>query len=273
MKKGHSSGHRRNDNQGVIKVQKGRNLEDLLFFSRSTISMNDIHGEEKRRTLPPPPPPPLFTLTPLESWESRHARHGRIDIKRNTDGEKFDFHKQKTSKSRGKAQTKSEFDPTLYLENPMQIPSSYKLTIWLSLLLDYYQRDITHHPFVLFLRYKYNRSIDQYINTSLRYLLTRSKLQKKGPNLQQAHDQRHTIKMKVFSSDCKFDYSWEEVSTANWRKYCPWNHKSTHVIAVDTLSRHVDADTGIVCAFPFPLFYFSTHNTQILIQYSYAPNV
>ncbi|KAM0139081.1 hypothetical protein BOTCAL_0394g00020 [Botryotinia calthae] len=52
--------------------------------------------------------------------------------------------------------------------------------------------------------------------------------------------------MKVFSSDCKFDYSWEEVSTANWRKYCPWNHKSTHVIAVDTLSRHVDADTGIL---------------------------
>ncbi|RAL64410.1 hypothetical protein DID88_001886 [Monilinia fructigena] len=52
--------------------------------------------------------------------------------------------------------------------------------------------------------------------------------------------------MKVFSSDCKFDYSWEEVSTANWRKYCPWNEKSTHVIAVDTLSRYVDAETGIL---------------------------
>lgn len=53
-------------------------------------------------------------------------------------------------------------------------------------------------------------------------------------------------KMKVFSNECAFDYSWEEVSTANWRKYCPWNDQSTHVIAVDTLSRHVDAETGIV---------------------------
>lgn len=52
--------------------------------------------------------------------------------------------------------------------------------------------------------------------------------------------------MKVFSSDCTFDYSWEEVSTANWRKYCPWNDKSPHVIAVDTLSRHVDVQTGIL---------------------------
>ncbi|TVY35073.1 Protein UPS2, mitochondrial [Lachnellula subtilissima] len=52
--------------------------------------------------------------------------------------------------------------------------------------------------------------------------------------------------MKVFSNSETFDYSWEEVSTANWRKYCPWNEKSTHVIAVDTLSRHVDAETGIL---------------------------
>lgn len=52
--------------------------------------------------------------------------------------------------------------------------------------------------------------------------------------------------MKVFSNDCTFNYSWEEVSTANWRKYCPWNEKSTHVIAVDTLSRHVDPATGIL---------------------------
>jgi len=56
----------------------------------------------------------------------------------------------------------------------------------------------------------------------------------------------HTSKMKVFSNDCTFDYSWEEVTTANWRKYCPWNDKSTHVIAVDTLSRHVDPETGIL---------------------------
>jgi len=52
--------------------------------------------------------------------------------------------------------------------------------------------------------------------------------------------------MKVFSNEETFDYSWEEVSTANWRKYCPWNDKSTHVIAVDTLSRNVDASTGIL---------------------------
>ncbi|KAL4972889.1 PRELI-like family-domain-containing protein [Aspergillus desertorum] len=52
--------------------------------------------------------------------------------------------------------------------------------------------------------------------------------------------------MKVFSSLCTFDYSWEEVSTANWRKYCPWNDKSTHVVGVDTLSRVVDAETGIL---------------------------
>lgn len=52
--------------------------------------------------------------------------------------------------------------------------------------------------------------------------------------------------MKVFSNTVNFDYSWEEVSTANWRKYCPWNDKSTHVIAVDTLSRQVDPETGIL---------------------------
>lgn len=52
--------------------------------------------------------------------------------------------------------------------------------------------------------------------------------------------------MKIFASQHEFDYSWDEVSTANWRKYCPWNDKSTHVIAVDTLDRHVDSSTGIL---------------------------
>ncbi|KAJ5907971.1 MSF1-domain-containing protein [Penicillium taxi] len=52
--------------------------------------------------------------------------------------------------------------------------------------------------------------------------------------------------MKVFSSTCSFDYSWEEVSTANWRKYCPWNDKVTHVVGVDTLSRVIDSKTGIL---------------------------
>lgn len=52
--------------------------------------------------------------------------------------------------------------------------------------------------------------------------------------------------MKVFSNEVTFNYSWEEVSTANWRKYCPWNEKSTHVIAVDTISQAVDPSTGIL---------------------------
>lgn len=52
--------------------------------------------------------------------------------------------------------------------------------------------------------------------------------------------------MKVFSNTVTYDYSWEEVSTANWRKYGPWNNKSEHVIAVDTLSREVDPNTGIL---------------------------
>ncbi|KAL0942370.1 mitochondrial protein sorting protein [Colletotrichum truncatum] len=52
--------------------------------------------------------------------------------------------------------------------------------------------------------------------------------------------------MKVFSNAVTFNYSWEEVSTANWRKYCPWNDKTTHVIAVDTLARTVDPATGIL---------------------------
>ncbi|KAI9696948.1 MAG: hypothetical protein M1836_004909 [Candelina mexicana] len=52
--------------------------------------------------------------------------------------------------------------------------------------------------------------------------------------------------MKVFETQCTFDYSWEEVTTANWRKYCPWNDKASHVTAVDTLSRSVDPATGIL---------------------------
>jgi hypothetical protein len=52
--------------------------------------------------------------------------------------------------------------------------------------------------------------------------------------------------MKVFSNSVTFDYSWDEVSTANWQKYGPWNNKSEHVIAVDTISRNVDPATGIL---------------------------
>ncbi|KAH8696823.1 PRELI-like family-domain-containing protein [Phaeosphaeriaceae sp. PMI808] len=52
--------------------------------------------------------------------------------------------------------------------------------------------------------------------------------------------------MKLFNQTVDFDYSWEEVSTNNWQKYGPWNEKTPHVIAVDTLSRSVDAKTGIL---------------------------
>jgi len=52
--------------------------------------------------------------------------------------------------------------------------------------------------------------------------------------------------MRIFSSAHDFDYSWEEVSTNNWRKYCPWNNKAEHVLAVDTLSRNIDSATGIL---------------------------
>lgn len=52
--------------------------------------------------------------------------------------------------------------------------------------------------------------------------------------------------MKVFSSSSTFDYSWDEVSIANWRKYCPWNSKTPHVIAVDTISRSIEPETGIL---------------------------
>ncbi|KAF2635901.1 MSF1-domain-containing protein [Massarina eburnea CBS 473.64] len=52
--------------------------------------------------------------------------------------------------------------------------------------------------------------------------------------------------MKIFQQSTEFDYSWEEVSTSNWRKYGPWNEKTPHVIAVDTIARTVDPQTGIV---------------------------
>jgi hypothetical protein len=52
--------------------------------------------------------------------------------------------------------------------------------------------------------------------------------------------------MKVFCNSVTFNYSWEEVSIANWQKYGPWNDKSAHVIAVDTISRDVDPETGIL---------------------------
>ncbi|SPN97697.1 related to protein involved in intramitochondrial protein sorting [Cephalotrichum gorgonifer] len=55
-----------------------------------------------------------------------------------------------------------------------------------------------------------------------------------------------TTTMRWLSNNATFNYSWEEVSVANWQKYGPWNNKSTHVVAVDTLSRRVDPATGIL---------------------------
>lgn len=52
--------------------------------------------------------------------------------------------------------------------------------------------------------------------------------------------------MKVFSNTVTYNYSWEEVSTANWQKYGPWNNKSEHVTAVDIISRSVDDKTGVL---------------------------
>jgi hypothetical protein len=52
--------------------------------------------------------------------------------------------------------------------------------------------------------------------------------------------------MRLFSARHEYDYSWEEVSTNNWRKYCPWNDKAEHVIGVDVLNRVLDHETGIV---------------------------
>ena len=85
---------------------------------------------------------------------------------------------------------------------------------------------------------------------------------------------------KVFSSQSDFNYSWDEVSTGNWRKYSPWNEKTPHVIAVDTLSRNIDPSTGIVSftiiclsgGFFFPSVGFGRLQRLTKDHNSYAPN-
>lgn len=88
--------------------------------------------------------------------------------------------------------------------------------------------------FVFFSRYKKKRSKRKHLAPSSSFPYAATRLSSQA--------------MKVFSSTCTFDYSWDEVSTANWRKYCPWNDKATHVVGVDTLSRTIDSKTGIVSA-------------------------
>lgn len=50
--------------------------------------------------------------------------------------------------------------------------------------------------------------------------------------------------MKLFSSEHLFNYSWEQVTAANWQKYP--NELSTHVVAVDILGRTIDQEKRIL---------------------------
>lgn len=50
--------------------------------------------------------------------------------------------------------------------------------------------------------------------------------------------------MKIFESTHLFNYPWEQVSAANWKKYP--NEMSTQVMAVDILRREVDPKTRIL---------------------------
>ncbi|KAM9922020.1 hypothetical protein OXX59_006100 [Metschnikowia pulcherrima] len=63
--------------------------------------------------------------------------------------------------------------------------------------------------------------------------------------------------MKVFESKHYFDYSWEQVTAANWQKYP--NELATHVVSVDILNREINAETQtlrterlIACKQPIP---------------------
>lgn len=50
--------------------------------------------------------------------------------------------------------------------------------------------------------------------------------------------------MKIFESLHIFDYSWEQVTAANWQKYP--NELSTHVVSVDILNREMDPVTNVL---------------------------
>ncbi|KAM0715399.1 hypothetical protein Q7P37_008897 [Cladosporium fusiforme] len=86
--------------------------------------------------------------------------------------------------------------------------------------------------------------------------------------------------MKLFSARHEYNYSWEEVSTNNWRKYCPWNDKAEHVIGVDVLSRSLDQTTGILrterlitCKQALPNWlksFFGSNDTSIVYEVSYV---
>lgn len=46
--------------------------------------------------------------------------------------------------------------------------------------------------------------------------------------------------MKLFESTHAFEYSWEQVTAANWQKYP--NELATHVVSVDVLNRSIDVE-------------------------------
>ncbi|KAG0676883.1 Phospholipid metabolism protein [Kluyveromyces marxianus] len=50
--------------------------------------------------------------------------------------------------------------------------------------------------------------------------------------------------MRLFENQHVFDYSWEYITAANWKKYP--NEVSTHVIAVDVLRRELDSSGKIL---------------------------
>lgn len=50
--------------------------------------------------------------------------------------------------------------------------------------------------------------------------------------------------MKLFESHHFFDYSWEQVTAANWQKYP--NELATHVVSVDVLNREVDEEKNVL---------------------------
>lgn len=62
------------------------------------------------------------------------------------------------------------------------------------------------------------------------------------PNYPPTKDSPHT--MKLFESNHHFEYSWEQVTAANWQKYP--NKISAHVISVDVLNRSIDVERKIL---------------------------
>lgn len=50
--------------------------------------------------------------------------------------------------------------------------------------------------------------------------------------------------MKIFETEHHFNYSWEQVTAANWQKYP--NELATHVVSVDILNREIDEQKQVL---------------------------